>query len=191
MTSPLRVVVWSSIPTHHQSAFFAALRERGIDLIVLYYHHVDRERAELGWAVHPALPAGEHYVPESLSALARCPDWAERIHIVPGYSTPLLLKLAWLLAHRRIPWLHWGEHSARSGRSWLTRIVKGFYGRLINRASLGAFAIGELARREFIGWGVDNAKIRFLPYSVSGFPSARADAAPFSEELVAFCSWAN
>ncbi len=174
MSEPLRVLVWSSIPTHHQSAFFQALRERGVDLVVLYYLHVTRDRAELGWAADPVLPPGEHYVTESLTALEQCPDWEQRIHIVPGYSNALLLKLAWRLTRRRIPWLHWGEHSERTRRgrlrSRLTQVVKLGYGQLIRRAALGALAIGELARREFIGWGIDETRIRFLPYSVAGFP---------------------
>jgi len=180
VTQPLRVLVWSSIPTHHQSAFFQALRERGVDLVVLYYLHVTRDRAELGWEADPVLPDGEFYVPESLAALEQCPDWQQRIHIVPGYSNALLLKLAWLLSRRGIPWLHWGEHTERTRhgrlRSRLAQLVKLGYGQLIRRSALGALAIGELARREFIRWGVAESQIRFLPYSVAGFPAAAGPA---------------
>jgi glycosyltransferase involved in cell wall biosynthesis len=165
-----RVLIWTSIPTHHQSAFFAALRARGFDLTVLYFSRVDTDRQALGWNAHPDLPPGEHYVARSLRALSAAPDWTERIHILPGYSNPLLLRLAALFARRGIPWLHWGEHSERKPRSHLTWTVKQLYGQLIRRSALGALAIGDLARREFISWGVLEERIRFLPYAVAGFP---------------------
>jgi glycosyltransferase involved in cell wall biosynthesis len=166
---PLRLLIWSSIPTHHQSAFFAALRERNIDLIVNYLQQVDAGRLRLGWSAPPALPAGEHYVPQPMRALDRGGDWRERIHIVPGYNRVFLLRLALLLSRERIPWLHWSEHSQPRPRADLTMGLKRAYGLLVSRHSLGALAIGELARQEFIRWGIPAGKIRFLPYAVAGF----------------------
>ncbi len=163
------MLIWSSIPTHHQSSFLAALRERGLDLVVHYFHKVDSGRLNLGWGAHDALPEGEYYVPDSLRALERCPDWRERIHIVPGYSSIFLLRLARLLSRSGVPWLHWSEHSWPRRRAHLTFAVKRYYGFLADRHSLGALAIGELARREFIRWGIREQRIRFLPYAVTGF----------------------
>ncbi len=161
-----RLLIWSSIPTHHQSAFLAALRERDIDLVVHYYRHVDASRLNLGWASHKDLPQGEHFVPESPSAVYQCRDWRERIHIVPGYGCVFLMRLAWFLSRRSIPWLHWSEHSRPSRRSNVTFALKRIYGQLVHRHALGALAIGELARREFIRWGIPPGRIRFLPYAV-------------------------
>lgn len=135
----------------------------------------------MGWDAHRALPAGERYVPESLRALECCPDWRQRIHVIPGYSSLFLLRLAMLLSRRRMPWLHWGEHSRPRGRSRITFVLKRFYGHLIQRHGVGALAIGDLARREFLGWGVAEEKIRFLPYAVAGFsglPSSQDPAGP-------------
>ncbi|GAC1460304.1 MAG: hypothetical protein PVS2B3_11300 [Steroidobacteraceae bacterium] len=178
---PLRLLIWSSIPTHHQSAFFAALRQRNIDLTVNYLQQVDAGRLRLGWSAPPALPAGEYYVPQPMRMLDRGGDWRERIHIVPGYNCVFLLRLALLLSRERIPWLHWSEHSQPRPRprAYLTIGLKRAYGLLVSRHSLGALAIGELARREFIRWGIPAAKIRFLPYAVAGFGAiAPANDAP-------------
>lgn len=174
MNRPLRLLIWSSMPTHHQSAFFAALRDRDIDLVVHYYQQVDAERQSMGWAAHPALPPGERYGGESLRALDLCSDWRERIHIVPGYGNLFLLRLAWSLSRHGVLWLHWSEHSWPSLYSRATFVVKRAYGRLVRRNAVGALAIGELARREFIRWGVDAHKIRFLPYAVSGVDTSCA-----------------
>jgi glycosyltransferase involved in cell wall biosynthesis len=171
---PLRLLVWSSIPTHHQTGFFAALRERDIDLVVHYYQRVHRQRLNMGWSDHPVLPAGEHYVRESLQSMADCPDWRDRIHVVPGYGIAFLLRLAWFLSRNRIPWLHWSEHSEPTLHSHLTFAIKRTYGRLVRRHAMGALAIGEPARLEFIRWGVDADMIRFLPYAVPGVGDQRA-----------------
>jgi glycosyltransferase involved in cell wall biosynthesis len=182
MKRPLRLLIWSSIPTHHQSGFFSALRERDIDLVVHYYFKVYPERLDMGWS-EPVLPPGERYVGESLRALDLCPDWRERIHVVPGYGIVFLMRLAWFLSHQRVPWLHWSEHSEPTLHSHITFLVKRAYGRLVRRHALGALAIGDLARLEFIRWGVDPEGIRFLPYAVPGLGAqppdpARPDGAP-------------
>jgi len=176
VSRPIRLLVWSSIPTHHQSAFFAALRAHDIDLVVHYLQHVDAGRQRLGWSVPPDLPPGEYYVSRPMRALERRSDWRDRIHIVPGYNRIFLLRLAALLSRENIPWLHWSEHSQPRPRSRLTFGVKRAYGRLVSRHSLGALALGELARREFIRWGIPQEKIRFLPYAVEGFGAQFAPA---------------
>jgi glycosyltransferase involved in cell wall biosynthesis len=165
---PLRLLVWSSIPTHHQSAFFAALRARGIDLRVHYYQHVPAERVSMGWSEAPTLPAGEFYTGNSLPPQTDCADWRERIHVVPGYGCRFLLRLSWFLSQQRQPWVHWSEHSWPTLRALATFPVKRVYGGLVRRRALGAFAIGDLARSEFVRWGIPAARIRFLPYAVEG-----------------------
>lgn len=166
MNTPRRLLIWTSIPTHHQSSFFEAARGRGIDLVVHYLDHVNEMRLGLGWHPHDALPAGERYTGASLRALELCPDWRERIHIIPGYSRLFLLQLVWFLSGQRVPWLHWSEHSWPKLRSHLTFAVKRLYGHMVERYGLGALAIGELARHEFLQWGIPDDRIRFLPYAV-------------------------
>jgi len=166
MSPPPRLLIWTSIPTHHQSSFFEALRSRGIDLVVHYLQHVNATRLGLGWHPHDELPPGERYTGSSLQALELCADWRERIHIVPGYSRLFLLQLVWFLSGQQVPWLHWGEKSWPKLRSHLTFAVKRFYGHMVQRHALGALAIGGLAREEFLRLGIAADRIRFLPYAV-------------------------
>jgi glycosyltransferase involved in cell wall biosynthesis len=173
---PLRLLIWSPVPTHHQSAFFAALRARNVDLIVHYLERVDVDRLQLGWSAHPSLPSGERYVTQSIRALESCPDWRERIHVVPGYNRVFLLRLALRLSRQHVEWVHWSEHSYQRTRSRVTFGIKRAYGHLVNRHSLGALAIGDLAQREFMRWGIAAHKIRFLPYAVEGFSAAPGSA---------------
>ncbi|HEY2037734.1 MAG TPA: glycosyltransferase family 4 protein [Steroidobacteraceae bacterium] len=175
-----RLLIWTRIPTHHQSAFFAALRSRGVDLVVHYLQHVDASRSSLGWNAHPELPAGERYTGSSLRALRLCADWRDRIHVIPGYSPPFLLQLVGFLSSQRVPWLHWSEHSWPRPRAHLTFSVKWLYGHLARYRALGALAIGKLAREEFIRWGIPPERIRFLPYAV---PRVAVPAGPESAEI--------
>lgn len=166
MTAPPRLLIWTHIPNHYQGAFFAALRAAGADLVVHYFQHVNADRLSMGWDAHRKLPAGERYVQESLRSIASCPDWRERIHIVPGYGRLFLLRLARFLSEQHVPWLNWSEHSEPKLRSRVTFLVKRFYGRMVRRHALGALAIGRLAREEFVRCGIPADRIRFLPYVV-------------------------
>jgi glycosyltransferase involved in cell wall biosynthesis len=188
VTRPLRVLIWSSIPTHHQAGFFDALRRRDIDLVVHYYRQVSSDRRNMGWDDPPVLPQGEHYVGEVVRSLELCPDWRERIHVVPGYGIAFLMRLAWFLSRQRAFWLHWSEHSQPTLHSHISFLVKRAYGRLVRRHAIGALAIGELARLEFIRWGIDAERIRFLPYAVPGVeaPVGANAARPGSERRFVF-----
>lgn len=180
MNTPPRLLIWTSIPTHHQSSFFEALRSREIDLVVHYLEHVNATRLGLGWHSHDELPPGERYTGPSLRALELCADWRDRIHIVPGYGRPFLLQLAWFLSGQHVPWLHWSEKSWPKLRSRLTFAIKRFYGHMVQRHALGALAIGGLARDEFLRWGIPADRIRFLPYAV---PRVAVPAAAEATEM--------
>jgi glycosyltransferase involved in cell wall biosynthesis len=166
---PLKLLIWSVIPTHHQSAFFAALHESGMDVIVHYYSRLDklRDRLRLGWDDPADLPPRERYVQATPAALQHCPDWRQRIHVIPGYGTTFLLRLALLLSRERVRWVHWGEPSRSTLRSLYSYPIKRFYyGWLVNRYAVGALAIGECARNDFTRLGVQAQRIRLLPYAV-------------------------
>ncbi len=178
VSRPLRLLIWSSIPTHHQAGFFGALRQRGIDVVVHYYRRVQADRLNMGWSDALHLPPGERYVGEVLRSLDLCTDWRERIHVVPGYGIAFLMRLAWFLSRHGAPWVHWSEHSQPTLHSHITFLVKRAYGRLVRRHAIGALAIGEPARLEFIRWGVPANRIRFLPYAVPGV-AARPHAEGF------------
>lgn len=164
--SQRKLLIWTVIPTHHQSHFFAAIRAANVDLVVHYFGAMAKARVLLGWKA-PPLAEGERRVPPNLSSLKLCADWQERVHIVPGYNKPFLLRLARLLSARAIPWFHWSEPSGRSRHSWLTYPIKRYYGYLVDRHAVGALAIGDMAARSFMTWGVRASRIRFLPYAIA------------------------
>lgn len=162
----LKLLVWMNMPSHHQCAFFAALRAAGVDLVVHYFDRVSPDRVRLGWSESPELPSGERFVLPDLASLELCPDWQQRVHIVPGYSLAFLRRLAAELSAAAIPWLHWSEPSRAGWRWWLRLPHKRSYASLVNRHALGALAIGELARRDFQRWGMRPELIRLLPYGI-------------------------
>jgi glycosyltransferase involved in cell wall biosynthesis len=167
LTGNLRLVIWTSIPTHHHSAFFAALRESGVHLKVCYFKQVTDDRLKLGWQVPEELPAGECYVEPGPAALHLVDEWSDHVHIVPGANTGFLLRLCVRLSMREVPWLHWSE-PGRPRRPWGAKaVLRRAYATIVNEFSVGALAMGDLARKDFERWGIDPALIRFLPYSVA------------------------
>jgi glycosyltransferase involved in cell wall biosynthesis len=103
--------------------------------------------------------------------LEQISDWASRVHVIPGYSRPLYLRLVAQLSHAAVPWAHWSESSRPSWRSTLTWPLKRYFARQINQHGLGAFAQGEFAARDFIRWGIRRDKIAHLYYAVRGCPA--------------------
>lgn len=172
------------MPSHHQTGFFRALREAGHDLHVHYYGSVSAARRGLGWADSRELPEGERFVPACISSLEACPDWRKRLHIVPGYGNPFLRRLVCRLSAQGATWAHWSEPARPGLRWWVSLPLKRWYARLVNNHAVTALAIGEMARRDFVQWGIRRNKIDLLPYAVEGFPvSGDADAtvAQFAE----------
>jgi glycosyltransferase involved in cell wall biosynthesis len=152
-------------------------------LVVHYYGKVAEERRLQGWQDHTRLPDDEFFVPADLGALNACPDWKSRIHIVPGYGATFLRRLALFLSRNKAAWIHWSEPAAPGIRWWMGYLRKRRYGELVNNSALGAMAIGETARQDFLRWGIKAEKIHLLPYSVAGFTHFEKD------EIVArFCS---
>ena len=162
----MKVVAWMNIPSHHQAAFFHALRQADVDLLVRYYDktHLEERRAQ-GWRQND-LPEGEAFVDPNLSALKTIPDYKERIHIVPGYGAPFLRQLALRLSRESVEWAHWSECSHPGFRWYLGYARKRWYGGLVTRYALGAFAQGVLAARDFTRWGIPIERIAFLSYAV-------------------------
>lgn len=175
MASYPKLLMWMNMPSHHQTAFFRAVRESGIDLVVHYYGVVTEERKMQGWDDVQHLPECEYFVDADIASLERCPDWSSRIHIVPGYSSKFLRRLALFLSRRGIPWLHWSEPAFPGIRWWLGYPRKYRYARWVNTYALGALAIGIMAQRDFRRWGIDTDKIHFLPYASAGVPPTEKD----------------
>ncbi len=163
----MRLVIWTTMPTHHQSAFFAALRDTGMDLRVCYLSQVSEARRALGWEVPERLPEGEQYVSSPLASLVLVDRWADHVHVVGSAIGAILPALALRLSWRRVPWVHWSEPGVP--RPWWhpKRALLRAYAALVNNRALGAFAIGDAAREDFERWGIDPTRIRFLPYGIA------------------------
>lgn len=171
-----KLLVWMNMPSHHQSAFFEAIRERGIDLKVFYYGDLDNRRRQLGWQSTTALPHGEKLVAPVIASLTQCSDWKDRIHVIPGSVTNLFLcMLVRYLSARNVRWMHWSEQLSRDWRRAAFLPMQRWYASVINRHALGALAIGEAARRDFLRWGVAPEKIHFLPYAVASLQVSDSD----------------
>jgi glycosyltransferase involved in cell wall biosynthesis len=145
--------------------------------VVHYYESVTEDRLRLGWDDPIGLPAGERRVPPYISSTRLCSDWKERIHILPGCGRPFLFGLALFCSLRGLTWLHWSEPSDPNSK-WrpLMNPVRRCYAMLINWRSSGALAIGKMAIRDFIDWGVRPELIRFLPYSIAPVCEGVADS---------------
>lgn len=163
-----KLLIWMNMPSHHQTAFFRAVRESGIDLVVHYYGKVTEERRTQGWEDYRRLPEREHFVDADVASLERCPDWSSRIHIVPGYGSKFLRQLALFLSRLGVPWMHWSEPAFPGIRWWLGYPRKRRYAKLVNAYALGALAIGVMAWRDFLRWGISADKIHLLPYAGPG-----------------------
>jgi len=162
------LIIWMNMPSHHQSAFFQALREAGIDLKVCYYGALSEERRGLGWEETQTLPQGEMFFDRDASSLDSIPDWRSRMHIIPGYGERFLRQLVSKLSRESIPWMHWSEPARPGLRWWASFPIKRWYARMVNRHAFAALAIGEMARKDFLDWGIRDEKVALLPYAVSG-----------------------
>ena len=159
------------MPSHHQSTFFHAIRGAGIDLVVHYYGQVRADRKSLGWSDIKKLPVDENFVNPGIRSVAACKDWRNRIHVIPGYGTKFLRVLVRFLSKERIPWIHWTEAARPGLRWWLSYPIKRWHAGMVNRYALGAFAIGEMAKRDFIRWGIKGDKVYLLPYAIAELPN--------------------
>ncbi|MGZ8983661.1 MAG: glycosyltransferase family 4 protein [Methylotenera sp.] len=163
--SPLRVQIWMNMPSHHQSQFFREIINQGVDLKVCYYGRVDTRRKSMGWDGDDPLSSYELYFSPDYDSLEMISDWRERIHIVPGYGSHFLCKLARKLSNAKVSWAHWSERSHSGLRWYLTYPVKSWYARLVNKHAIGALGCGNLALEDFVRWGMKIEKLGLLPYS--------------------------
>lgn len=189
----MKILFWMNMPSHHQTAFFDAVQNHEeIDLEVRYYDTVSADRKKLGWSENLNLPKNQRYIDSTNLKLAfeSVTDWKERIHIVPGFSNPFLKQVLTVLISKNIKWIHWSE---RSGKP-LTRLLnynynlinflmplyytlKGYrrHAKKINKHALGAFAISELAKKDFKKWGIKEKKIKILNYSLQALNSSKSN----------------
>lgn len=182
----LKICIWMNIPSHHQSAFFAALHEReDVDLQIRYFMLQLPERVQQGWQ-KTELQDYEICVENMLSApekLATLSDWQERIHICCYLDSPDLVNY---LVANHVKWCHWSEafgtrlakkvHYNLALYNFLYpfyRFVKRKQLTSLNSASL-YFAQGKIARDSFKSMGFDPNRIRDLYYTPKALPVTQA-----------------
>jgi len=155
------------MPSHYQRMFFEELNNLGTDFIVFYISVNSADRLKQGWNRELIYRKYEFVIHDLDSALRKCEDWQQRIHVLPGWGSFFLLKLIRLLSIRGIPWINWSEPSGKSMRRIFTWPVKKWYAEKVNHSALGTLAIGMHAVKYFEKIGIKSDKIAFLPYSVS------------------------
>lgn len=177
-----KICIWENISSPHQSYFFKALTNHSvIDLQVRYFETFHEERKSLGWEDNVNLPENEQYVNSGVDlALNSMNDWQQRIHIIPGLSYAFTNALLDRLVTKNVKWVHWSERSGIGLARKLhynvslfnllqpivSKVLKKKYADKINLHAIGVFAQGQLAKNDFIGWGVRRDKIEYLFYTV-------------------------
>jgi glycosyltransferase involved in cell wall biosynthesis len=175
-----------NIPSHYQSAFFDALdRCDDVDLQVVYFQGICRERAAEGWSREYAAKPFESMAKENSSPaemVQAVPSWNDRIHIISGHFSSNLVD--WFCEHG-LPWCHWSEmpgirlaemlgYRMRLFRllNPLMLLCKRNEGRRIGQYALGAFGQGTLARRAFTLMGIPRCMAQDLFYSPAALPES-------------------
>jgi glycosyltransferase involved in cell wall biosynthesis len=159
-----------NMPSHHQSEFFQAVRNQGVDLKVCYYGEVDIRRTNMGWDGDVMPLDGELFYSPDCDSLELISDWRDRVHIVPGYGSSFLRKLVRKLSSAGVQWAHWSEASYQGLRWYLTYPIKRWHAGMVNKHAIGAFGCGNQALFDFLRWGIKREKIALLPYSPKSFP---------------------
>jgi len=162
----LKIHIWMNFPSHHQREFFESLIKMGIALKVTYYEHVSSDRIALGWESESNSASWEASLDQlNISSHQRLTQLADHIHILPGYGSQVIRRLAYDASRLNIKWCHWSEASRNGIRWWARYLIKRNYANLVNQHALGAFAQGGMARLDFIRWGIQTEKIAYLTYA--------------------------
>lgn len=160
----MKILVWMNQPSHHQAQFFDSLNENFNEFRVNYYSNVPLNRAEMGWSKDIQLKGYEQYInPENFKIdLLELKNY---IHILPGYGHPFLIKLRNIFSKNNIKWVHWSEKASTGWKWYASYYKKSIHAYYVNKYALGALAIGDHAKNDFIKWGIHKNKIEILPYS--------------------------
>ncbi|MGD9698661.1 glycosyltransferase family 4 protein [Acinetobacter sp.] len=171
----MNLIVWMNQPSHHQAQFFDELNSKCERFQVFYYDKIPSARSEMGWDKDFQLESYEKYI-DPKEFKINLDELKNYIHILPGYGHPLLLKLRNEFSKNGIKWIHWSENATPGWKWYLSSYRKFIHAHYINNFALGALAIGEHAKNDFIKWGVKSKKIEILPYSFNSLISKDPDA---------------
>jgi len=175
-----------NIPSHYQSAFFAALAGRDdIDLQVRYLKGVSSGRAAEGWNNEFECQSYEAFAGEGKhpgELVASLTDWQERTHIISSYFNTELIGY---FCVNHVRWCHWSEMpgirladllgyrmDVFRRLNPLMLMLKRKEGLRIRRHAVGAFGQGTLAAHAFRRMGVPSGRIANLFYTPGPLPEA-------------------
>lgn len=183
----MNLIIWMNQPSHHQSQFFKALNNRFNEFKVYYYGSVSENRKDMGWTTDIVLSDYEEYIDCNNYDLD-LDVMKNYIHILPGYGHPLLLKLRKLFSENGIKWIHWSEKASQGWKWYISYPRKFWHAYYVNKYALGALAIGEHAKKDFIKWRINEDKIEILPYSFNTMEEIEPDSEiiKFKENRKAF-----
>ena len=170
----MKICWWTVYPTVNQTAILAALRARGIDVVVCYFSQYDLYRRLLGWKDRPLEP-WEHFAPTIAAARAAIPDWDARIQMVSSFADGISWRvMLWCRWHRN-PWFVVTEGSR--GR-WFARPALCLFARWLDRHALMGFFHGRAAAEQFGRLGVRAAKRAVCTYPLPDVPAGLPPRAP-------------
>lgn len=170
----MKIIIWMNIPSHHQSQFFDSIYRKNPELKVHYYQEVFTEREEMGWSATFNLKDYESFVdPNTYTPDAL--ELKEYVHIILGYSHKFTRKLRDFFCQNNITWVHWSEKATPGWKWYLSYPRKRLHAYYVNKYALGAFAISQHAKNDFIKWGIKPDKIEILPYSFNQLSDCVAD----------------
>lgn len=176
--SKYKVCFWLNTKSNHQNSFLEELNKNNqVDLEVRYISNPSQNRIDIGWD-NSNLENYEMYVSNYNEAIASIKDYQERIHIILGNKITYSKRLINLFINEKLKWIHWSERYglvlANKLKFNMTLfnllrplylLSKYSYGKLVNRYALGAFAHGELAKKDFRFIGIEENKISDLFYT--------------------------
>lgn len=183
----MKLVIWMNQPSHHQAQFFDELNEKCEYFQVYYYDKIPSTRSEMGWNKDFQIKSYEKYIDHQEFKI-NLDELKNYIHILPGYSHPLLLKLRKLFSANGIKWIHWSEQASQGWKWYISYPRKVLHAYYVNKYALGALAIGEHAKKDFIKWRINEDKIEILPYSFNTMEEIEPDSEiiKFKENRKAF-----
>jgi len=160
----MRIVLWTVMPSHYCRAFVAGLRDRGHAVQVVYFGVVNAARCSMNWNDGSILAENEQCIDKSADVDSLVRHYRDWVHIVTGYGNAILRRLVLRLCAAGITRVHWSECSRPGIWRLMSLPLKLWYGRLVNKYAVGAFAIGRLAASDLRRWGIWAERIAYLPY---------------------------
>ena len=167
-----KALIIADVPSPHQNVFFDALYDVGVPIEVQFCRRTMPGRA---WSGEGPRRAKHGFLPEvSVGGLPTNPTvvpWLLTTRGVPfiiGYYLPGLLASGLACIGERRPWVFWTDtlEPAKPGTSTLKALVRGSIRRTFLQRSTYCLSTGAAGHQALAENGVEEARIRTLPFVV-------------------------